>query len=299
MHLASTRATRPRPGFRGFVFPALFSLTLIGSAPAGAKTWAASEWVAIQDALDSAAYGDTVLVAPGTYDRLVLRSGITLMSEKGPEDTILRNGRFWVVKAEGVDSTAVIEGFTLDGIKASEGVAYLEESSLTIRHCVIKNGWSGVRALYSKPRIENCTIRDCQNGVYLYESEGVVLENDIQLCLTAINVVSSRSRILRNTITRNSYGIQVSDHSQPAIGGSIASANRVWNNAAVAVKNTAYITRNAVRTMQPMTLEVPFNFWGTDCPDSSMFQGPVEYAPWVDESGTRSLRKCGAPAGGN
>jgi hypothetical protein len=44
--------------------------------------------------------------------------------------------------------------------------------------------------------------------------------------------------------------------------------------------------------MKPMTLKVPYNFWGADCPDSSDFRGPVDWTPWVDETGTRSLDEC-------
>ena len=271
---------------------AFAALALALAAPVSAEVWRVSEWIQIQEAIDSAAYGDTVLVAPGQYDRLVMRSGIHLMAEGGPEETVLRNNSFWVIKADGVDSTAVIEGFTLDGVKAAEGVLYVENSFLTVTNCILKNGWSGVRALYCDIDIRNCTIRDCQNGIYMYESEGQIIGNDIQLCITGINLVSSSPRVLRNTITRNSYGLTLSDHSDPSIGGSVASANRVWNNAAVAVKNKAYQKRFSVRTMKPMTLSVPLNWWGTDCPDSSMFQGPVEFTPWVDESGTRALEAC-------
>jgi parallel beta-helix repeat protein len=248
----------------------------------------------IQEMMDSAAYGDTVMVAPGTYDRIVLRSGVHLIAESGPQDTTLRNGYYWVIKADGVDSTAVVEGFTLDGVKAAEGVVYAENSFFTLTDCVLKNGWSGVRALYSDLTVQNCTITDCQNGIYLYESNGRLLNNDVQLCITGINLVSSSPRVARNTLTRNSYGMQVSDHSDPAIGGSLASANRIWNNAAVAIKNSAYQKKFSVRTMKPMTLEVPYNVWGTDCPDSLLFQGPVVFSPWVDSTGSRSLEECEA-----
>ena len=261
-----------------------------------AAVWRADEWVKIQEAIDSAAYGDTVLVAPGKYDRLIIRSGIHLLAEKGPEETILRNGRHWVIKADGVDSTAVVEGFTLDGRKSAEGIVYAENSQLRVVDCVMQNAWSGVRSLYSQLRIENCTFTRCQNGIYMFESEGVVTGCDIQLSVQGINLVSSSPRIIRSSITRNSYGIIVSEHSDPQIGGSIASANKIWNNAAGNIRNDAYLKKSAMRTNKLMTLQVPMNNWGTDCPDEQEFIGLVVWSPWVDEAGTKAIENCEATA---
>jgi hypothetical protein len=48
--------------------------------------------------------------------------------------------------------------------------------------------------------------------------------------------------------------------------------------------------------VQPSPLDLTYNFWGTDCPDSLVFLGPVEIAPWLDETG-RARSSCdGAPA---
>lgn len=264
----------------------------LASRPASGAVWPASEYRQIQESIEQAEYGDTVLVAPGTYGRLVLRPGIHLIAEKGPEETLLKHHTLWVVKAEGVDSLATIEGFSMDGGGGAEGVLLAKESSFTVKDCVIRGGWSGVRGLYCNLTVQNCTIQECQNGVYLFESEGVVVENDIQLCITAITLVSSSPRILRNTITRNTLGFRVAEHSDPSIGGSLASANRVWNNVSGAVKNEAYQKRQGIRTMKPMTLRVPYNFWGSDCPDTILFRGPMEWSPWVDVSGKRSLDHC-------
>lgn len=271
---------------------ALLLVTVVAAGPAVAAVWPVSEKGKLQEALDSAAYGDTVLVAPGQYPRVVLRSGVTLLSEKGPEHTLLKENTFWVVQGEAVDSLAAIEGFTIDGMKGAEGVVYAEESSYRVTNCVIRGGWAGVRALYSNLRVEDCTIRDCTNGIYVFESGGFIAENDIQLCHQAMTIVSSNPRVVRNRITRNGSGITIEKHSDAEIGGSVATANRIWNNAALAVRNDSYQKQQGVRTWTPMTVKVPYNFWGSDCPDSSLFLGMVEWTPWVDESGTRSIDKC-------
>jgi hypothetical protein len=53
---------------------------------------------AIHAAMDSAAYGDTILVGPGTYvltELLWLKSGVKLISESGPANTIIQPDNYW------------------------------------------------------------------------------------------------------------------------------------------------------------------------------------------------------------
>ncbi len=264
----------------------------IGPSEAGAITWDVAEPFDLQAVVDSAAYGDTVWVAPGEYDRVILRSGIRLIAVEGPEVTILRSGDLWCVKADGVDSTAVLEGFTLDGAQAAEGVVTADNSYFTVRDCVVRGAWSGIRAMYSDLRIENCTIRDCQNGIYLFESGGRVRNNEIRDCINGVNLVSASPRVSGNTIRANSVGIFLSEHSDPRVGGSLATANRIHGNRSGNVLNRALEKRFSVRTMKPMTLKASYNFWGSDCPDSLWFRGPVVWTPWVDEAGSRSLDEC-------
>jgi hypothetical protein len=146
--------------------------------------------------------------------------------------------------------------------------------------------------MYSNVRVENCKITNCQNGCYFFESEGSILANEISQCINGISIVSSAPRVQRNIITSNSLGISVSKHSEPSIGGSLATANRIYGNQAGYIKNTALAKRFSVRTVKPLTLQVPYNYWGSNCPDSLEFRGPVEYRPWVDETGAGALEKC-------
>lgn len=74
------------------------------------------EYTTIQQALDSASSLDTILVAPGTYkENLVwpVTSGLSLLSDKGPEQTIIEAGDSGSVCGinSGVENTTV-RGFT-------------------------------------------------------------------------------------------------------------------------------------------------------------------------------------------
>ena len=76
----------------------------------------------------------------------------------------------------------------------------------------------------------------------------------------------------RNEIYHNSLGISISKHSDPVVGGSLAGANRIYENPGGGVKNTALQKKYELRTMRPATLRLPYNYWGADCPDSSDFR---------------------------
>ena len=231
---------------------------------ASAKIHRVTEPEKFQLVIDSAAYGDTVGVPPGTYPRIIARPGIRIVSEKGPLETTIRNERIFVVRAEDADSLNLVEGFTLDGVKACEAVVDLKRSTFVLRNCVIKGGWAGVRGQFSTVRSENCQIRACQNGYFLEETKGDILENDIRGCGTGIHLISSSPRILRSVLTGNSMAIAVVDHSDPSIGGSIATANRIYGNPGGAIHNMATIKQEGLRTLQSSDASRSLQFLGIE-----------------------------------
>ncbi len=269
-------------------------LAVLGTSIAQGKTVRASDpdLKKFQDMIEMAAYGDTVLVAPGTYPGVRLRPGIRLVSEKGPDVTTIRGDQRYVIHAPDSDSLNIVEGFTLDGVRACESIVLVEKSTLTVTNCVLKHGWAGVRGEEASIRASKLRISDCQFGYYLVESKGEIIENDIRRCVTGIHLISSTPRILRSVITGNSLGIDVTEHSDPQIGGSVASANKIFGNPGGAIKNQGYARVDGIRTMKPLKLRAAYNFWGSDCPDSMVFRGPVNWVPWVDESAKKSLDRC-------
>lgn len=129
----------------------LLALALITaglSIPAHATTWnVPSECPTIQAGVDSAAVGDTVRVACGTYYEhdIIMKSGVCLTSETGEAACVtidaLQNGR--VMFCLEVDDAASIVGFTITGGLVSGAAAqdsvgggiYCEDSSPTLANC--------------------------------------------------------------------------------------------------------------------------------------------------------------------
>lgn len=153
-----------------------------------------SEFPTIQAAIDEAwdGYGDTVLVADGTYtgpgnrDIDFKGKALTVKSESGPENCIIdcqasssdKHRGFKFHRGEGPDS--ILNGFTITNgygpeeqigyIRSVGGAIYCKESSPRIANCIIRGNESdynggGIYADnlsepfdYSKPMVIDCTI---------------------------------------------------------------------------------------------------------------------------------------------
>jgi hypothetical protein len=101
------------------------------------------DYPTIQQALYNAADGDTVLVAPGTYTECIVwpnTQSIVLMSEYGPDSTIIDGSGSWIVLTieTQVDKTTIVDGFTIRNGMTSRGAGiYCIDASPTICNNII------------------------------------------------------------------------------------------------------------------------------------------------------------------
>jgi hypothetical protein len=127
-----------------------------------------SQYPTIQDAIDAASGGDTVLVEPGTYVENIDFKGkaITVTSEQGAGVTVIDAPYIGTVvvfqNGEGHDS--VLEGFTIaNGYSTIGGGILCDQSSPTIlNNIVIGNKTTseggGMCNINSSPTVTNCTF---------------------------------------------------------------------------------------------------------------------------------------------
>src|SRR5262249_26270905 len=153
---------------------------------AAARTWSVpSVAPTIQAGIDSAAAGDTVLVAAGTYTGQGNRNitwvakDLVVRSTAGPDATIvdleLASGEFGFY-IDNVGATGALDGFTivhgrgpLEHTSGGAGV-HCQRSDITLRNLVVQDcamleagGGIGI-GIAGSPTITHCIVQGCRAG---------------------------------------------------------------------------------------------------------------------------------------
>ncbi len=140
-----------------------------------------SEQPTIQEGIDAAVTGDTVLVADGTYFGVLNKNldfcgkDIVVISENGAQTTVINcsnNGRGFDFHS-GESNAALVDGFTIMNgfakIVDKGGGIYCSNSSPTISNCIIKDNltdqYGGGIYCGDYSVIIRCDIRDNRAGV--------------------------------------------------------------------------------------------------------------------------------------
>ena len=208
----------------------------------------------IQEAVDHALPGDTIIVKDGEYrENIVISKPLTLKSDKGPDATVVRASHpaepvFYVSDV----SNAAIIGFTAAG-SAVAGIYLNKAGNIEIRDNNTPNNRNGI-FLYSSTNnvlTNNSSNSNDLTGIYLELSHNNTLEKNtanlnnekgVFLNLSNGNKLlnnianrnewngitlwaSNNNRVEGNEILRNTYGIVESGSSNNTLNG-----NYTWTN---------------------------------------------------------------------
>jgi hypothetical protein len=201
----------------------LFFLSLPASVES--RTWyvkvdGTGDAPTIRAGIDSAQAGDDVLVGPGTYTwtsegatgvygMIMMKAGIWLHSEAGPEVTVLdAESQASVIWCSGLSEDTVIEGLTITGgyrdalANDGGGGIHCSDSRLTITDNIVtdnvaQNMWGGAGGA----------------GVFCADSPNALIANNVIIGNTSANygggiAINSSPTITGNTVVENSAEIQ-------------------------------------------------------------------------------------------
>ncbi|MGB3340623.1 MAG: right-handed parallel beta-helix repeat-containing protein [bacterium] len=181
-----------------FIDSKIFILLLMVAIPLYATIiYVPSQYPTIQQGLNAAQYGDTVLVAAGIYSENIIwpsQDGIYLMSETGPSATSINGsgmGRVLNFPNYSFSRSTVITGFTIENGTAERGAGiYLYGSPYIIGNIIQRNIAQGTSTwVYGggifcdgsgSPRIEaNTFIGNVTQGEYWNHGAGIYIDNDV------------------------------------------------------------------------------------------------------------------------
>jgi len=157
------------------------------------------DYLTIFEGVDAASAGDTVLVAPGTYvgasNRSIYFSGVTLMSEAGPEVTVVDcdNEDF----AFRMGGGGILEGFTIrrSGGYIAGGYIAVYMINAAISNCVLTENPGNGLLTYGSNSVLDCVFLDHGTTSVVIEPggrtilSGCTFENGIASGLSFYNEV--------------------------------------------------------------------------------------------------------------
>jgi parallel beta-helix repeat protein len=158
------------------------------------------DYPSIQEAIDAAETGDTIVIAPGVYhEQLIIDKNLTLLGQKGSQTTFEGSGSGIAVTLLPGASGSTIAGIVMTNW--DQGVLIVNSSNCTIYNNIFSLTTSGGVAVRGDDATNN-TI-----------SSNIFQNNAIAINLTA----SSTSSIIYNNISENEVGIDFSNSNSNVI----------------------------------------------------------------------------------
>ena len=173
----------------------------------------------IQDAINSASSGATIIIAKGTYNEsLIISKSLTLIGQGRDVTNINGNGTQYAVSITANNVT--IEGLTITNtaVQAYTGAVHADQcSGLIINNTTIANTYTGLTLSFLTDSVfSNDMIVDNTNGILLLYSDNNVVSNSIITQSNSVGIslyYSNNNVFYGNTLSGNVEDVFVSSPS--------------------------------------------------------------------------------------
>jgi len=154
-----------------------FAFTFIINAQA-ATIYVPDDYSTIQQAVEAALPGDTMIVRDGTYvvDKVtVFTPNLTIKSENGPNTCIIQAINIWSAVFNIYANYTTISGFTIRN--GSMGILLEASHNVTVEGSIIRgNKGEGIRIsnAYNATIRDNLVVNNSGDGIHIYASNATV-----------------------------------------------------------------------------------------------------------------------------
>jgi len=210
---------------------------LIGGSATSAKTWTVdddgpADFSKIQDAVDAASHGDTIIVRDGIYiENIDVDKRLTIESENGSPNCVVEALDPWddvfYVTADYVN----VRGFTLKGsTHIASGICLHYADYCNVSNNICSSNYNGIHLICSNKNIISnniCSYND-DDGIDLWHSNYNRISNNNCSNNSAMGIhheVSNKNIISNNNCSCNAFGIYLFDSDENSI-----SINNCLNN---------------------------------------------------------------------
>jgi hypothetical protein len=234
---------------------AAFALTAVQARAADLHVGAGRAFAEIQAAIDAAAPGDTIFVAPGTYDVFTLQKPLSILGA-GSGSVLVRDpdgALGCVVSNLPIGTQTVLAGFELGG-PAEPSLSFANPDRLRIWNCFGRVTLHDLRAAMTQPQSYSPRILSVEDCLQVIVSRSQLLGTSVgpggQIPLHAIDsdiwVVDCELRAGDNplgTLESNPFGFTLfgGNHGSPGL--------RLYNSSARVARSAIVGGRGGVRVM--------------------------------------------------
>ena len=171
----------------------VFAMLLCMINVQAATIYVPDDYESIQQAIDNAKNGDTIIVRDGIYkENIKTDKSVTLKSENGSANCIVQ-------AAEITADNVTVSGFTIRGAEI-----YIKANNSVITNNNVETKNHGIYLDYSNNNIiTNNNIENSDHGIYVCKDAGICLRYDYGIYLD----YSNNNLITNNNIENNNYGI--------------------------------------------------------------------------------------------